>query len=1007
MMYPAWMRKGVAAVAAAAAVSAVAFVASPSVEARNGNSKAPVDVSMSNAKALYVVQMLDQPVVAYDGSIKGYPATRPNRGDKIDPNSAKVRKYAAYLDASHADVLSKVGGKKIYDYRYSFNGFAAEISEADAVKLRGMSNVLSVTKNELLSLDTADTPEFLGLSATGGLWEQLGGPETGKKQGGAGEGVIIGVIDSGIWPESPSFSDRDENGKLAYQQISGWHGKCMPGEAFDASMCNQKLIGARYFNAGYGGNAGVDESFADAYEFNSPRDADGHGTHTASTAGGNYGVDTGVSVAGVELGAISGMAPRARIAAYKACWGIDPDGGCPTVDTVAAIDQAVADGVDVINYSISGSQNDYLNPVEVAFLYAADAGIFVATSAGNDGPGAETLNHPSPWLTTVAASTHNRVSLGSGLLGDGTTLKGASVADTAVSAGLVASTAVGRDGADADEVALCYPGTLDPALVEGKIVACDRGVIARVDKSLAVEEAGGVGMFLMNLTSTETLNADNHSVPTLHVDDVTRATILDYITAAGAAATATINAAEVRFNGEPEMAAFSSRGPVFGGVEDVLKPDITAPGVDVLASVSPYSHEGQFDFLSGTSMSSPHMAGIGALMVDAHPDWSPMMIKSALMTSAHQEVTDGGAAADAFDFGAGHVQPNSAVDPGLVYDAGWTEWLGFLCGTGQLQAAYCPSIEIDPSDLNQASIAIGSLAGSQTVTRTVTNVGAAAEYTVEIDTPAGLTVEVTPSTISLGAGQSATYEVTVTTLDGATIDEYAEGAITWTDGAHAVRSPIVARPVALAAPAEVTSAGEPISYEVGFGTSGAFSADPAGLVPAQEVEDNVVDDPANDINTALDTGVGITVHPVAIPAGSTMARFSLFDDETDGNDDLDLYVFDAAGAFVAGSGSGTSAEQVDVELGGPTADVTGFFVVVHGWQTDGPDANYTLFAWGLPADSAGNMTVTHPDTAVLGETGTVGVEIAPLEGDSKYIGAVNYAVDGSSVGRTIVRVDID
>jgi hypothetical protein len=1006
-MYRAWMRKGVAAVAAAAAVSAVGFVASPSVGAGSGNPKAPVDVSMTNSKALYVVQMVDPPVVAYDGSIAGLPATKPSRGDKINPNSAKVKKYAAYLDASHADVLAKVGGKKIYDYRYSFNGFAAEISDADAVKLRGMSNVLSVTKNELLSLDTSDTPEFLGLSAEGGLWEQLGGPETAKKQGGAGEGVIIGVIDSGIWPESPSFSDRDDDGKLAYQQIPGWHGKCTPGEAFDGSMCNQKLIGAQYFNAGYGGNAGVDASFADAYEFNSPRDADGHGTHTASTAGGNYGVDTGVSVAGVELGAISGMAPRARLAAYKACWGIDPDGGCPTVDTVAAIDQAVADGVDVINYSISGSQNDYLNPVEVAFLYAADAGIFVATSAGNDGPGAETLNHPSPWLTTVAASTHNRVSLGSGELGDGTPLTGASVADSGVSAELVASTAVGRVGADEEEVALCYPGTLDRALVEGKIVACDRGVIARVDKSVAVAEAGGVGMFLMNRTATETLNADNHSVPTLHVDDVTRTTILDYIAAAGPQATATINPAEVRFDGDPEMAAFSSRGPVFGGVEDVLKPDITAPGVDVLAAVSPYSHDGQYDFLSGTSMSSPHMAGIGALMVDAHPDWSPMMIKSALMTSAYQAVTDDGAQADAFDFGAGHVQPNSAVEPGLVYEAGWNDWLGFLCGTGQLQAAYCPSIQIDPSDLNQASIAIGSLAGSQTVTRTVTNVGAAAEYAVEVEAPAGLAVEVSPSTINLGTGQSATYEVTLTTLDGATIGEYTEGAITWKDGTHTVRSPIVARPVALAAPAEVTSAGALLTYEVGFGMSGDFEADPAGLVAAQEIEGTVVDDPANDINTALTNGVGITLHQVAIPAGSTMARFSLFDAETDGSHDLDLYVFDADGEFVAGSGSGTSAEQVDVELGGPTAAETGFTVIVHGWQTDGPDANYTLFAWGLPADSAGNMTVTHPASAVLGETGTIDVAITPLEGDAKYIGAVNYAVDGLPVGRTIVRVDID
>ena len=1003
-MKPARQRLGVAIATALASIAAVVAVAAPSAIAR------PPEMSVGNEKALYVVQMVDLPVVAYDGSIKGLPATKPSAGQKINPNSANVRKYAAYLDGTHTAMLAKVGGRKVYDYRFTFNGFAAELTEADAIKLRGTRGVVAVTENELLQLDTADTPEFLGLSDEGGVWEQLGGPETGKNQGGAGEGVIIGVVDSGIWPENPSFSDRDANGKLAYQQIAGWHGKCTPGEAFDASLCNQKLIGARYFNAGYGGNAGVDASFEDAYEFNSPRDADGHGSHTASTAGGNYGVDTGVSVAGVELGAISGMAPRARIAAYKACWGIAPDGGCPTVDTVAAIDQAVADGVDVINYSISGSQNAYLDPVEVAFLFAADAGVFVATSAGNDGPGAETLNHPSPWLTTVAASTHNRVSIGSGELGDGTELSGASTAEEGVSADLVASTAVGLTDADATEVALCYPGTLDPVQVAGKIVACDRGVIARVDKSQAVADAGGVGMFLMNTTSDETLNADSHVVPTLHVTDEGRATILAYIEAtlaAGRTPTATINAAVIRFDGEPEMAAFSSRGPIAGGVEDVLKPDITAPGVDVLAAVSPYSSGGKrFDFLSGTSMSSPHMAGIAALMVDLHPDWSPMMIKSALMTSAYQEVTDNGDAAEAFDFGAGHVQPNSAVDPGLVYDAGWTDWLGFLCGTGQLQAAYCPSIGIDPSDLNQASIAIGSLAGTQTVTRTVTNVGAAGVYQVSVDAPAGVSVDVEPTSLALAAGESASFTVTFTTLDGAAIDAHTEGALTWSDGVRSVRSPIVVRPVALAAPAEVFSTGEPISYEVGFGASGTFAADPVGLVAAEQIDGNVVDDPANDINTALDSGVGITIHEVTIPAGSTMARFSLFDDATDGADDLDLYVFNGDGsAFLGGSGSGTSAEQVDVDLGGPAAADVSFLVIVHGWQTDGPDSNYTLFAWGLPSTSAGNMTVTAPTEAVLGETAEVEIVIDPLAAAERYIGAIEYAVDGAPVGRTIVRVD--
>lgn len=1012
-------RRAVAAALAVSIAAAGSVMASTGAQATPGNGQANgLEQTNGNEKALYVVQMLDLPVVAYDGSIKGLPATKAKAGQKINPNSAKVKKYAAYLDSTHDAALAQVGGRKVYDYRYTFNGFAAEMTALDAVKLQGHPNVAAVTKNEMLTLDTADTPEFLGLTdEDGGLWTALGGPEGGKKQGGAGEGVIVGVIDSGIWPESPSFSDRDENGKLVYQQIPGWHGKCTPGEAFAASMCNQKLIGAQYFNAGFGGNDGVDAGFADAYEFNSPRDADGHGTHTASTAAGNYGVDTGVEIAGVPLGAVSGIAPRARVAAYKVCWGISPDGGCSSVDSVAAIDQAVADGVDIINYSISGSTNSYLDPVEVAFLFAADAGVFVAASAGNDGPGAETLNHPSPWLTTVAASTHNRITIGQAYLDSGDeaiALQGASVASETASGPLVyAGDLDGADGFTDEEVELCYPGSLTEAEVAGKVVACDRGVIARVDKSTAVADAGGIGMILMNV-GPNTLNADDHVVPSIHVDETTRPIVLDYI-ATDEAPTATIEPADVRFDGLPEMAAFSSRGPILGGVEDVLKPDITAPGVDVLAAVSPYSGGKDYDFLSGTSMSSPHMAGIAALMVDAHPGWSPMMIKSALMTSAYQAVTDNGADADAFDFGAGHVQPNSAVDPGLVYDAGYLDWLGFLCGTGQLEAGYCPAIAIDPSDLNQASIAIGALAGSQTITRTVTNVGPDATFTARVNDLVGVDAIVVPQSLALATGESATFEITFTTNADATLNEYTEGALEWSSTDHTVRSPIVVRPVALSAPAEVSSDGGDIAYEVGFGFGGEFTTSPVGLVAATTFSDTVVDDPANDFATAWTSGVGYTEHVFATEPGATSVRLSLFDNAVDGADDLDLYVFyDFSGEgdytldeLVGASGSPTSAEQVDV-VGLPPVSID-LLVVVHGWQTDGPDADYTLFGWNLPSTSSGNMTVSPTsDVVVQSDTGTVSIDVGsptPLDPATRYMGAVNYTLAGFDAGSTIVRVD--
>jgi len=377
-----------------------------------------------------------------------------------------------------------------------------------------------VSKDEMRALDTSSTPAFLGLSDPGGLWDQLGG--VGK----AGENIIIGMVDSGVWPESLSFSDRtgtngnaSKDGKLSYQQLPGWHGKCTPGEAFNAANCNQKLIGARYYNAGWGGNAAIDTFFP--FEFNSPRDWAGHGTHTSSTAGGNHGV--AATGAASIFGAISGMAPRARIAAYKVCWADQPTGGgCFNSDSVAAIDQAVADGVDVINFSISGTLTNFLDPVEVAFLFAADAGVFVAASAGNDGPASSTVAHPSPWLTTVAAGTHNRDGQGSVTLGNGVTYSGASVANAIGPLPLIDSEAAGLPGADATKVRLCYAAVdnpvagvptpvLDPAKIAGKIVVCDRGVTGRVNKSLAVQQGGGAGMILLN-TSPNSINADLHFV---------------------------------------------------------------------------------------------------------------------------------------------------------------------------------------------------------------------------------------------------------------------------------------------------------------------------------------------------------------------------------------------------------------------------------------------------------------------------------------------------------------
>jgi hypothetical protein len=970
----------------------------------------------------YIVQMLDFPVVSYTGGTQGLAATKPAKGQKIDPNSANVRRYFDHLVAKHDAALEKAGGaKKLYSYGYTFNGFAAELTEGQAEMLEGMKGVVAVVENELQTVDTSSTPTFLGLDAPGGLWSQLGGTgvpsaSNAPQTRGAGEGIVIGIIDSGIWPENPSFSDRNDRGQLVYRQLPGWHGKCTPGENFNASMCSQKLIGGQWFNASWGGDAAVEAQRP--WEFMSVRDYNGHGTHTASTSGGNNGVQTNGPAA--VFGKVSGIAPRARIAAYKALWSTQDASTASgfTGDLVAAIDQAVADGVDVINYSISGTTSNFLDPAEIAFLFAADAGVFVAASAGNSGPTTGTVAHPSPWITTVAAGTHNRSGAGSVTLGNGATYTGASVATAVGPAPLIDSTAAGKAGADPTQVALCYSSAdggnvLDPAKVAGKIVVCDRGVTARVNKSLAVQEAGGIGMILLN-PSANSLNADFHFVPTVHLQNTDYAAIHAYAATAGA--TATINASTVIYTEPaPFTASFSSRGPLTAGGGDLLKPDVIAPGQDILAAVAPPGNAGRdFNLYSGTSMSSPHVAGLAALLKHKYPSWSPMAIKSALMTTGY-DVLDGGTPAPntnpvlIFRQGAGHVQPNSAADPGLVYDNGFLDWLAFLCGkTTGVNPATCTALtgagySTDASDLNVPSIAVGDLPGTQTVKRKVTNVGGtAATYTASLTGLTGFTTNVSPSSLTLNPGETKSFEVTITRTTAA-LNAYAGGQLTWTSGPRSVRIPVVIRPVALGAPTQVSGTGGPINYDVTFGYTGSFSATARGLVPAAITEGTVADDPTDGSCATLTAGPDKVQVPVTIPAGTTYARFSLFDADVAAGADIDLCVIRVAPgepALVGSSGSGTSAEEVN--LVNPTAG--DYIVVVHGWGVPGTSP-FKLHTWLLGSADAGNMTVTAPASATTGATGQIGLTFSGLAAGTKYLGSVAYAGAAGMPNPTIVRVD--
>ena len=970
----------IAALAAAACGFSPMALAASGASASNANKVQP-------SNGAYIVQLAELPVTAYSGGIAGYAATKPAKGQKIDPNDAKVMHYMSYLAARHDALLGAAGGgRKLYSYGVVFNGFAADLSPAQAAALAKTPGVLAVEKDVAQRMATSATPSFLGLTGPSGFWSRTGA---------TGEGVIIGVIDSGIWPEHLSFSDRvdgngnpSKDGKLAYQQIPGWHGRCVPGEAFNASHCNQKLIGARWFNAAWGGNAGMDA------KFNSARDYHSHGTHVASIAGGNANVAvTGpVGTAETVSARISGMAPRARIAAYK----VFSTSFAFSADIVAAFDQAVADGVDVINVSLQGSRVNFREPVGIAMLYAAAADVFVAAAAGNDGPADSSVGNIAPWVTTVAAGTHSREALGLLTLGNGVVYRGRSAPSSLPAAALVDAMAVGLPGVNPTQLGTCFgavDGTvvLDPAKVAGKIVVCTRGETDRVNKSRAVKEAGGVGMVLVQAEDA-TAYADFHAVPTVHLPSASDGAVVKAY-AANAGATAAIQGQLIFNAAAPFTAFFSSRGPLAAANGDLLKPDLTAPGYEILAAVAPFEGDGVlFYTFSGTSMSTPHVAGLGALLKQLHPAWSPMAIQSALMTTASDVLDSASEAGRIFRQGAGHVRPNLAASPGLVFDSGINDWLGFLCGTGQVTATYCAALRIDPSDLNRASIAIGDLVGIQTVKRRLTNVsGNPATFNATLSGLSGFSAVVNPSSLVLAAGQ--TKEVTVTfTRTSALFNDYSGGQLSWSDGQRTARIPVVLRPVALAAPAEVNT-----SFSVKFGYSGAFTASGRGLVPSVVTSGNVADDPSDGACSLSIPNAVLTT--VMVPAGTTHARFALFDADVKPGSDLDLCVFHG-GTKVGESLSATTTETVNLVDPPPGL----YTVVVQGWGVVG-SSPFKLHSWLLGNASAGNMTITAPTTAMLGQSASIGISTSGLVAGTRYLGAVAYSGAPGLPPHTLVRIE--
>jgi subtilisin family serine protease len=944
--------------------------------------------------------MKQDPVVAYAGDVAGLQATKPGKGSKVNPNSAHVKKYQKHLEASHNASLAKAGADveaKVHDYTVALNGYSAFLTEDQVSAIEAQKDVVLVLKDELRQRTTDSSPDFLGLTAPAGPWQ------TGYD----GEGVVVGVIDDGIWPEHPSFADDgsfpdapvlDDSRPNCEFGNTDHNPNDVPFE------CNNKLVGARQMLDTYRALIGADPD-----EFDSARDDNGHGTHTASTAAGNAGVEA--SIFGIPRGTVSGIAPRAQVIAYK---GLGNLGGFSS-DLASAIDQAVLDGVDVINYSI-GSGSFAIGADDIAFLFAANAGVHVATSNGNSGPGPATIGSPAsvPWLTSVGASTQSRAFLGSASSSDGWEFFGASITESTAELPLV-------DAADAGDE-LCNPGALDPAVVAGNIVLCKRGAIDRIAKGLAVFQAGGAGLILYNANDGESQVTDNHWVPAVHINNTDGLVIKDYI-ANSANPVAQINGGVKVTVDAPWMAAFSSRGPNrLSG--DIIKPDITAPGVQILAGWSPFPDPGEvpgqyFAAIAGTSMSSPHIAGVLALIDQAHPDWSPAMAKSAIMTTAYQDVMkeDGVTQADPFDMGAGHVNPGSPVhkgaafQPGLVYDAGLFEYAAFTCGAdlGVFTPGSCDFLDSigvpsDPSDLNVPSIGIEGVAGSQTVQRTVTSVAQEngwREYTVSVDAPPGFDVSVEPANIRLKSGQTATYYVTITNVS-APADEWRHGSLTWNDktGNYSVYSPISVSAALFDAPSVVEGSGTDgaASFDVSFGYTGTYTAAPHGLVSAIITSGLAGQDPDQTYPSSDDALPG--VQKLAFPiVGVAYVRWEMV---IPGPDDIDLFLEDSSGTIIASSTNGGTDELIELTL---PADDT-YTMVVHGWSVPNEPLPFDLYSWEVPLASGGSLSVdSAPTSAEVGQTGTVDISWSGLSSGTTYLGAVSHTGDVGLMGLTLVEVD--
>ncbi|CAL2263894.1 unnamed protein product [Prunus armeniaca] len=657
----------------------------------------------------------------------------------------------------------------VRSYKRSFNGFAAKLTDQEKEKLSNMNEVVSVFPSRPLQLQTTRSWDFMGFN------------EKVKRNAGVEGDIIVGVIDSGIWPESDSFKDEGFG-----PPPKKWKGACEGGKNF---TCNNKVIGARY------------------YLTESARDEWGHGTHTASTAAGNAVKD--VSFYGLAQGTARGGVPAARIAVYKVC---SREKSCSAHNTLGAFDDAIADGVDIITISVSFTAiRDFdEDPIAIGAFHAMEKGILTSNSAGNNGPSGATVSSVAPWMLTVAASSMDRRIIDKVVLGDGRTLVGNSVNTFALngtSFPLIHGKDVSRNCTE-KSAGSCEQGCLDSDLVKGKIVLCDR-------YTSGVSEAYKVGALGSILTNY--INIDDASfvlpLPASTLNNTEYNEVMSYMNSTRDPQANILKSEVIKDLVAPIVASLSARGPNLI-LPDIIKPDISAPGVEILAAYSPIAsisipqdmRRVKYNIMTGTSMACPHATAVAAYVKTFHPDWSPAAIKSSIMTTAWpMNETNSNISSGEFAYGSGHINPVKAIDPGLVYEASKEDYVKLLCMkyeesmvrliSGDNSSCPTGSEKGSPVDLNYPSMG-AKVAAVEPFTvkfhRTVKNVGLAnSTYRAIMSPNAKVDIKVVPEVISFASlNEEKTFDVTVAG-SGLPYELRVSASLVWSDGTHSVRSPIV------------------------------------------------------------------------------------------------------------------------------------------------------------------------------------------------------------------------